>query len=135
MIHIYIYNVSCTKVNPLSLSLSPSKKVSERIEKSRGIVLKPGGLLLRVINGVAGRKDPRSNVPVAPYLSRALRESRLRLAVTVVRARRVIDSSWGQPLGPETRITMILGRTTEPPNLARNVLELDSSNANRFVSI
>lgn len=48
-------------------------------------------LLLRLINGVlrggGGRRIRGSNVPVAPYLSRALRESRLRLAVTVVRAR------------------------------------------------
>lgn len=48
-------------------------------------------LLLRLINGVLrggeGRRIRGSNVPVAPYLSRALRESRLRLAVTVVRAR------------------------------------------------
>lgn len=48
-------------------------------------------LLLRLINGVlrggGERRIRGSNVPVAPYLSRALRESRLRLAVTVVRAR------------------------------------------------
>lgn len=47
-------------------------------------------LLLRLINGVLRGGERRirgSNVPVAPYLSRALRESRLRLAVTVVRAR------------------------------------------------
>lgn len=38
-------------------------------------------------------RDPRASVPVAPYLSGALRESRLRPAVTAVRASLVIDSS------------------------------------------
>ena len=68
--------------------------------------------------------DPRSNVAVAPYLSRALHESRLLLVVTVVRARYVIDSSWSslRVLASSPRIMMIRIRVARTCPVEGNLL-------------